>query len=165
MPEQPRTVNRILVYIDGTETSISTAEYAIVLAKLHAAPLYAAYVVDTKVLDDLMRVRIFIKEEAADYEYDLEEDGKRYLNHVRQLGRAKGIEVTPILLKGEPAREVVKQLDEHKIDLLVLNEIEEFTSRRESFLDAKEQMLRRAKCQILVVKDEERATALYEALE
>jgi len=165
MPEQARTVNRILVYIDGTETSITTAEYAIVLAKLHAAPLYAAYVVDTKVLDDLMRVRIFIKEEAADYEYDLEEDGKRYLNHVRQLGRAKGIEVTPILLKGEPAREVVKQLDEHEIDLLVLNEIEEFTSRRESFLDAKEQMLRRAKCQILVVKDEERATALYEALE
>ncbi len=165
MPEQARTVNKILVYIDGTETSITTAEYAIVLAKLHAAPLYAAFVVDTKVLDDLMRVRIFIKEEAADYEYDLEEDGKRYLNHVRQLGRAKGIEVTPILLKGEPAREVVKQLDEHEIDLLVLNEIEEFTSRRESFLDAKEQMLRRAKCQILVVKDEERATALYEALE
>ena len=165
MPEQARTVNKILVYIDGTETSITTAEYAIVLAKLHAAPLYAAYVVDTKVLDDLMRVRIFIKEEAADYEYDLEEDGKRYLNHVRQLGRAKGIEVTPILLKGEPAREVVKQLEELEIDLLVLNEIEEFTSRRESFLDAKEQMLRRAKCQILVVKDEERATALYEALE
>jgi len=165
MPEQVRTVNKILVYIDGTDTSITTAEYAIVLAKLHAAPLYAAFVVDTKVLDDLMRVRIFIKEEAADYEYDLEEDGKRYLNHVRQLGRAKGIEITPILLKGEPAREIIKQLDEHEIDLLVLNEIEEFTSRRESFLDAKEQMLRRAKCQILVVKDEDRATALYEALE
>ena len=165
MPEQARTVNKILVYIDGTETSITTAEYAIVLAKLHAAPLYAAFVVDTKVLDDLMRVRIFIKEEAADYEYDLEEDGKRYLNHVRQLGKAKGIEVTPILLKGEPAREITKQLDELEIDLLVLNEIEEFTSRRESFLDAKEQMLRRAKCQILVVKDEDRATALYEALE
>ena len=165
MPEQVRTVNNILVYIDGTDTSITTAEYAIVLAKLHAAPLYAAFVVDTKVLDDLMRVRIFIKEEAADYEYDLEEDGKRYLNHVRQLGRAKGIEITPILLKGEPSREIIKQLDELEIDLLVLNEIEEFTSRRETFLDAKEQMLRRAKCQILVVKDEERATALYEARE
>jgi len=165
MAEQPKTVSKILVYIDGTETSIAAAEYAVVLAKLHAAPLYAAYVVDTKVLDDLMRARIFIKEEAADYEYDLEEDGKRYLNHARQLGRAKGIELTPILLKGEPSREIVKQLEALDIDLLVLNEIEEFTSRRETFLDAKEQMLRRAKCQILVVKDEDRARALYEALE
>lgn len=165
MAEQPKTVNRILVYVDGTDTSITAAEYAVVLAKLHAAPLHAAFVVDTKVLDDLMRARIFIKEEAADYEYDLEEDGKRYLNHVRQLGRAKGVEVQPILLKGEPAREITKQLEALEIDLLVLNEIEEFTSRRESFLDAKEQMLRRAKCQILVVKDEDRVRALYEALE
>ena len=165
MPEQLRTVNKILVYIDGTDTSIAAAEYAIVLAKLHAAPLHAAFVVDTKVLDDLMRARIFIKAEAADYEYDLEEDGKRYLNHVRQLGRAKGLEVTPVLLKGEPAREITKQLEALEIDLLVLNEIEEFTSRRETFLDPKEQMLRRAKCQILVVKDEDRATALYEALD
>ncbi|MBN1916363.1 MAG: universal stress protein [Verrucomicrobia bacterium] len=165
MPEQLRTVNRILVYIDGSDTSITAAEYAIVTAKLHAAPLWAAYVVDTKVLDDLMRVRIFIKAEAADYEYDLEEDGKRYLNHVRQLGRAKGVEITPILLKGEPAHEISKQLEALGIDLLVVNAIEEFTSRRETFLDPKEQMLRRAKCQILVVKDEERASALYEALE
>jgi len=165
MAEQLKTVNKILVYIDGTDTSITAAEYAVVLAKLHAAPLYGVFVVDTKVLDDLMRARIFIKEEAADYEFDLEEDGKRYLNHARQLGRAKGVELQPILLKGEPSREVIKQIEELGIDLLVLNEIEEFTSRRESFLDAKEQMLRRAKCQIIVVKDEDRATAIYEALE
>jgi nucleotide-binding universal stress UspA family protein len=165
MAEQPKTVSKILVYIDGTDTSIAAAEYAVVLARLHAAPLVAAYVVDTKVLDDLMRARIFIKEEAADYEYDLEEDGKRYLNHARQLGRAKGVEIHPILLKGEPSREIVKQLEALEIDLLVLNEIEEFTSRRETFLDPKEQMLRRAKCQIILVKDEERAHALYEALE
>ena len=165
MPDQPRTVNKILVYVDGTDTSIAAAEYAIVLAKLHAAPLHAAYIVDTKVLEDLMRARIFIKEEAADYEYDLEEDGKRYRNHVRQLGRAKQVEVNPILVRGEPAREIVKQIEALEIDLLVLNEIEEFTSRRESFHDPKEQMLRRAQCQILIVKDPDRATALYETLE
>jgi nucleotide-binding universal stress UspA family protein len=165
MAEQPKTVNKILVYVDGTDTSITAAEYAVVLARLHAAPLVAAYVVDTKVLDDLMRARIFIKEEAADYEYDLEEDGKRYLNYARQLGRAKGVEIQPLLLKGEPSREIVKQLEALEVDLLVLNEIEEFTSRRETFLDPKEQMLRRAKCQILIVKDEDRVHALYEALE
>ncbi len=165
MAEQFRTVNKILVYIDGTDTSITAAEYAIVLAKRHDVPLHAAFVVDTKVLEDLMQARIFIAEEGADYEYDLEEDGKRYLNHARQLGRAKGVEVHPILLKGEPSREIIKQVEALDIDLLVLNEIEEFTSRRETFLDAKEQMLRRAKCQILIVKDEDRATALYEALE
>jgi nucleotide-binding universal stress UspA family protein len=165
MAEQPKTVNKILVYVDGTDTSIAAAEYAVVLARLHAAPLVAAYVVDTKVLDDLMRARIFIKEEAADYEYDLEEDGKRYLNYARQLGRAKGVEIQPLLLKGEPSREIVKQLEALEVDLLVLNEIEEFTSRRETFLDPKEQMLRRAKCQILIVKDEDRVHALYEALE
>ena len=75
------------------------------------------------------------------------------------------VEVNPILVRGEPAREIVKQIEALEIDLLVLNEIEEFTSRRESFHDPKEQMLRRAQCQILVVKDPDRATALYETLE
>ena len=160
-----KTVSKILVYVDGNDTSIPTAEYAIVLAKLNDATLHAAYVVDTKVLDDLLKAHIFIREESEDYEFDLEEDGKRYLNHVRQLGRAKGVEPIPLLLKGEPSREIIKQLEELRIDLLVLNELEQFSSRRESFLDAKEQMLRRAKCQILVVKDDDRATAIYEALE
>ena len=51
MAEPIRTVHKILVYIDGTDASIAAAEYAVVLARIHDAPLHAAYVVDTKVLD------------------------------------------------------------------------------------------------------------------
>ncbi len=153
-----------MVYIDGTETCITAAQYAICLAKIYNAPLTAIYCVDEKALSDLLKAKIFIKEEAGDYEYELEEDGRRYLNHVKELANAKGVEVAQVLTKGEVNIEVLKKAEELNVDLLVMNEIEEFTSRRETFLDEKEKILRRAKCPTVIVKNEEKVLEMYNKL-
>lgn len=162
--ELPPTKGGILVYIDGSDTCITAAQYAILLAKSLAKPLTAIYVVDTKVLADLIKARIFVKEEAFDYEYDLQQDGKRYLSYVEQLARAKGVGCTSQILSGEVNVEVLKKADELDAEILVLNELEAHLSRKESHFDEKERIMRRAKCPVVIAKNEEKVASLYEAL-
>ena len=160
MPES--VVRHIMVYLDGSETCISASQYATYLSKILDAKLTAVYIVDEKILEDLVRARIFFKEEALDYEFDLEQDGKRYLNHARELARAKGVEMEVVLLKGEVNKLVLEKISELDVDMLVVNEFEEFTSRKDAFYDEKERILRRAKIPIVVVTDEEKARDCYD---
>jgi len=154
----------ILVYVDGSDTCITAAQYAIYLAKSLAMPLAAVYVVDTKVLADLVKARIFVKTEAADYEYDIRQDAKRYLSYVAQLANAKGLECDTEILTGEVNLEVVKKAEELDAAILVLNELERHRSRRDSHVDEKERILRRVRCTVVIAKDEENAERLYEGL-
>ena len=162
--EEPVRTGPVLVYVDGSDTCIAAAQYAIFLAKSLSRPLIAVYVVETKVLGDLIKARIFVKEEASDYEYDLQQDGKRYLSYVEQLARAKGVACRTELLAGEANVEVLKKAEELDVELLVVSELERRLSRRESHLDEKERILRQATCAVVVVKDEERVASLYEGL-
>lgn len=154
----------VLVYIDGSDTCITAAQYAIFLAKSLTKALTAVYVVDTKVLADLIKARIFVKEEAFDYEYDLQQDGKRYLTYVEQLAKAKSVQCYTEILRGEVNTEVIKKAEELGVELLVLNELERHLSRRDSHFDEKERIMRRAKCTVVIAKDEEKVAALYEVL-
>ena len=164
MADSSSEISKILVYIDGTDTSITAAQYGICLAKAFNSRFYAMYVIDEKILNDLLRAKIFIKEEALDYEYDLEQDGKRYLKHVEEIARAKGLECETILVRGEVNVEVVKTLKEQAIDLLVMNELEEAASRRDTFFDEKERILRKCPCSLVIAKDEDRIYQMYEDL-
>ena len=80
----------ILIFLEASESSIDAVRYAVMLAKFHQAKLWAVFVVDTKALQDLLRARIFIKTEELEYEHDLEEDGRRYLNYAAEIAREKG---------------------------------------------------------------------------
>ncbi len=160
MPES--VVRHIMVYLDGTETCIAASQYATYLAKTLDTKLTAIYIVDEKILEDLVRARIFFKEEALDYEYDLEQDGKRYLNHARELATAKGVEMDVVLLKGEVNKLVLEKIGELDVDMLVINEFEEFASRKDAFYDEKERILRRSKVPIVVVTDEDNARDVYD---
>ena len=162
MPQS--AVKHILVYLDGSETCIAAAQYATFMAKVFEAKLTALYVVDQRILDELVRAKIFFREEALDYEYDLEQDGKRYLNHARELARAKGIDMNVVLLKGEVHTLVLSKITELGIDMLVVNEFEEFTSRKEASYDEKERILRRAKIPVVVVTDESKARDIYDSM-
>jgi len=154
-----------MVYIDGTEQSITAAQYAVCLARYLEAELSALYVVNTKALEDLVRARIFLREEEEEYEKDLKEDAKRYLSHVRELGQKKGITVEVKSTMGNVHQEIVKAVKENEIDLLVVGEISKIRSRRDEFYDETDRAMRSSPCSVLIVKDEDRVWELYESLE
>jgi nucleotide-binding universal stress UspA family protein len=103
---------KILLYVDGSEECVIAAQYAIVLAKSTGAELMALYVVNMSLLKELTKAKIFVKIEEMDYEQDLEQDGKRYLNYISELARSKGMEIKTELVKGVVNKEVIQKIEE-----------------------------------------------------
>ncbi len=157
-------LKKILLYLDGSDSCITAAQYAITLAKFYGSDITAVYVVNLSVLEDLVKVRIFVKTEELDYERDFEEDGRRYLNYVSELARDKGVGISGVLLKGVVHEEVVSKADEIEADLIIMGELEEPVSRSDAFYDEGERIFRGAKCPVLVVKGDEKIERLYESL-
>jgi len=157
-------IRRILLYVDGSEGSITAAQYAICLSRYYRAELTALYVVNTRALGDLLKARIFVKAEQEEYLRDLEEDSQRYLNHVRSLARKKGLVVQTASASGTVHQEIKNCVLANKIDLLVMGELSSVRSRRDELYDEADRALRAVPCSVLVVKDDERVTALYDAL-
>jgi nucleotide-binding universal stress UspA family protein len=157
-------VSKILVYINGSEESITAAQYAITLAASTGSSLKVLYVVNTKALNDLVTARIFLKEEQMEYEHDLHADAQRYLNHVKELARAKGIPIETESATGNVHQEIVDRIRAENIDLFILGELSHIRSRRDEFYDESERAMRAVPCPVLIVKDEERVWELYNNL-
>jgi len=158
-------IQKILLYIDGSEECIAAAQYAIVLAKKTGAALKGLYVVNVSLLKELTKAKIFVKIEEMDYEQDLAQDGKRYLNYISELARSKGVEIETELVKGVVNKEVVERVQEWGIDLLVMGELNPIQSRTDAYHDEAELIFRKSKCSVLVVKDQDRSEKLFNALE
>ena len=158
-------IKKIMVFIDGTEQSITAAQYALCIGKFTGADITAFYVINTKALDDLLKARIFLKEEQLEYEQDLEEDAKRYLNHIREIAREKGVNILTKSVMGSVRQEIVKAVKEDGVDLLVIGELSRIRSRRDEFFDENERAMRAVPCSVLIVKDEENVWEHFNALE
>jgi nucleotide-binding universal stress UspA family protein len=163
LSEEP--IKKILLYVDGSEECITAAQYGIVLAKNTKAELTALYVVNVSLLEELVKARIFVKIEEMDYEHDLEQDGKRYLNYISELARSKGLEIKTELIKGVVNKEVIQKVEEWGADLLVMGELGPLLSRTDAFHDEAELVFRKAKCSVLVVKNASRVERIYNATE
>ncbi|MBN1797461.1 MAG: universal stress protein [Spirochaetales bacterium] len=157
-------VRKILVYIDGTEQSITAAQYAICLSKATGAELTALYVVNVRALNDLVKAKIFIETEQAEYQRDLHADAERYLNHVKNLARGKGVVIETESKSGTPYMEIKNTIIERKIDLLIIGELSRIRSRRDEFFNEAERAMRNAPCSVLIVKDEDRVWDIFEGL-
>ena len=157
-------VKRIMVYIDGTEQSVTAAQYAICLASFSHAELVAHYVVNTKAMDDLLKAHIFLQDEQTEYEHDMEADAERYLNYVAELAMKKGLSIVKKRSKGSVQREIIEAVKELDVDLLVIGELSRIRSRRDELYDETERAMRAVPCSVLIVKDEERVWNSYESL-
>ncbi len=159
-----KPINRIMVYIDGTEQSVTAAQYAICLASFSGAELIVYYVVNTRAMEDLLKARIFLRDEEVEYEHDMETDAERYLNYVGELAARKGVTIVKKRDKGSVHKVIVEALNEEEVDLFVIGELSRIRSRRDEFYDEAERAMRTAPCSVLIVKDEDRVWEMYESL-
>jgi len=155
---------KILVYIDGTEQSITAVQYAICLASFFRADLIALYVVNTRAMEDLLKASIFLKDEQVEYERDMESDAERYLNYVDGLAVAKGVSIIKKSRRGSVHAEILNSVKGENVDLLVIGELSHIRSRRDEFYDETERAMRSVQCTVIIVKDEERVRQMYESL-
>jgi nucleotide-binding universal stress UspA family protein len=155
---------KILLYVEANEKGLEAARYAIALAKRYESELHAVSVVNEKVLEELLRAKVFLKEEGLDIERDLEEDGKRYLAFVAKLAGQKSLQVTTHLLRGAVHREVLEKAKEVGASLLVIGEIGESLSRRDCTYNESERIVCTAECPVLVVKGRDFVNRFFESV-
>ena len=120
--------------------------------------------VNENLLNELLKAKVFVQMEKVDYERDLEEDGKRYLNYVVKLADRKGLKVEGILKKGVVHEEVAREVEEYGCDLLVQGELGEVLSLRDSFYEEGERILRKVKCHVMIVRGKDKVERIYEEL-
>lgn len=144
--------NNILVVINGSEASIQAAQYGILMARLYRCDMKAIYVVDTATLKELTISKFFVSEESSEYEKSLTEDGKRYLNYVENLAKAKGIKIETELRKGSVWSEVIAYADDSKTDLILLGEHKHIQSK-DVISSIYREIISHANCSVLVVKE------------
>lgn len=157
-------IKRIMVYIDGTEQSVTAAQYAICLCRAVKAELTALYVINTRALSDLVKARIFLESEEMEYQRDLEADSERYLNHVREMARRKGLAIETVKTNGTVHVEIKNKVQELEIDTLILGELSRIRSRRDELYNEAERAMRSVSCSVVIVKDSDRIWEMFEAL-
>jgi nucleotide-binding universal stress UspA family protein len=148
----------VVVAVSGSEASISAAKYGIVLAKLTRCKLLAVYVVDTATLKELLLSKIFVDEESREYEKSLEQNGHRYLNYIEELAQKKGVVIEKFLRQGSISTEIIEAAEENNADLILLggfHELEQKGSFRDALSRQHREILKNAKCSILMVKEPE----------
>jgi len=143
----------VLVAVSGSAQSLNAAKYGIVLAKAYHARLLAVYVVDTETLKELLLSRIFVEEESADYQRSLEQNGQRYLGYVAELGRKKGVTVETHVRRGSVSTQIIEAAEEYGANLILLGAYEGQPTLRDVIGRQHREMLRNAKCSLLVVKE------------
>ncbi len=158
-------IKNIAVSIAGGQESLISAKYAVYLAKTLKAKLSAIYVVNERVLQELLKSRVFVEIEARDYERDLEEQGRLFLERIKKMAQAKGVECDCLLLRGTIHDEVVNKTREIGADMLVMGELKELLSRKEICYDEGERIFREAPCPVVVVKNPAEVEKLYKELE
>ena len=151
-----------LVYLDGTEGSISALMYSIMLAKSTDTRLHVLYVVNTKALGDLVKSHIFVDQEKSEYLMDLKKDAARHIRHAEKLAAQKGISITTSIIEGSPRAEVMNYIKNNHIDLLALGSINVIRSRREELTSENDRMLRTSPCPVIVVKDNDAIWSAFE---
>ncbi len=135
----------ILVATDGSEYSQSAVRYAIKLAKECNAKLTAIYVINVRGEFGLFRA-LFKNADKV-----LENEAKKILFQVKDLGEKHGVKVDVVFRKGIPSNEILKLAEEIKADLIVMGSRGLSGIERVLVGSVTEKVIANAKCPVLVV--------------
>jgi nucleotide-binding universal stress UspA family protein len=142
---------RILVPVDGSETSSKGLEEAIEIAKSQGSTLCLLHVVNEFIFDYSYGPGVY----AANLIDSLRERGKAVLDESAALARKQGVQVEPLMLEsiGGPAAEfIVSKASELKADLIVMGTHGRRGLRRLALGSDAEQVIRSAPVPVLLVR-------------
>lgn len=157
-------INNILVAIDGEVNAMVAVKYAICLAKNFEAWLNVVYVINKKSIDFLLKHRIFVEEEAKQYEEEIYTFGEAFLQRVKKFGEAKKVEINSYILKGIVHEEVINKAIEISADLIVIGGPGSKPLISEEFYDEGTMIIWKAPCPVLSVKNISLAENCYKEL-
>jgi nucleotide-binding universal stress UspA family protein len=153
-------LKKIMVATDGSELVKRAVDFAIEIAKLSDAKLYAVHVIS---LGGDLLIPSRDKEWKTTIEEQLTIEGKKATAYVENAGRAANVEVESIILEGKPANEILDFAERSDIDLIVMGTHGKTGIQRFFIGSVSENVVRHSKRAVLVVRGES-SDLLFKAL-
>ncbi len=144
---------KIMILVDGSQASFDAVAYAIAMAeRMSDCHLCAAFVVDTANMDLLLQMHIFVNEERASFEGEMETKGRRTLDFVRAEGLKHNIEIETYLLKGRVTQSVLHAVRELEAEMLIIGGWHNGSTRKDTSSVEYQLLLDQADCPVVVIK-------------
>ncbi|RLF06976.1 MAG: hypothetical protein DRJ60_03740 [Thermoprotei archaeon] len=145
--EMEEIQEKIIVYIDGSESSWRAFDRALNHARRSKGKLYAIYVVDADFLSGIS------SSQRADVERDLTRAGASILNEAERKASSIGIGLIKVLRKGSIQGEILKLASEIKADYIyVAPKPKPSIVRRLLFGSLSDAIIKKAPCPVVIVK-------------
>ena len=141
------SVKKILIPTDGSDYSIRAAEYGLGLAKMLGAEVMVVYVIDTVVLDQVVKAT-----QREDVDRELKQDGQRYVSYILGLAEKEGVKGSSFLARGRPFEQIVHIAKGFGIDLIVMGTYGRRGAERILIGSVAERVIEYSSCPVLVVK-------------
>ncbi len=144
-----RPARQILIATDGSNAAENAADFGIEIAGLSGAKVYAVYVIDIRFLDSVLMDEPFIRDMFEQFE----KTGLEATAYIEKTAKDAGLEAESILLKGNPAKEILNFAEKQKIDMIVVGSIGKSGVERFTLGSTSEKVVRHAKIPVLVVRE------------
>ncbi len=148
--------SKILICIDGEEHTQKAEEYAISLAKLAKAELYALHVIDQWLLSRNISHEIFAagRDEYISYvKGELNRQAEEVISRFLKKAEENGVEVKIRIREGTPAQEIIAEINSGNYDLVILGG-KSYKSRLERLKSYRtpEKVMEKTSTPLLVIK-------------
>jgi len=145
-----KDVNRILVVSWVTQYCQMSIHYGVSLAEQYGAELSVIHIVDTLWFRGWrLRMISLIEERKRDLERE-----KEALNRCINSEKKPGMAIREFIKEGDPVEEILKTIEEEKIDLVILRAQEEGHIERFLVGGSNDAIIRKMPCSIFLVKAE-----------
>ncbi|MCJ7600023.1 MAG: universal stress protein [Desulfobulbaceae bacterium] len=147
---------RILVVVRMIQSCRKAIQYGVSLARKYGAELYVIHSVYNPI--GLKGWGLGTRELALEYGKSLV-DSKRKLLTLIEDEKTQGMFIKELIREGAPTEEILKAIEEEKIDLLVMLAHEEGHMEHLLFGRSNDELVREMPCSIMLVKKEPEAIA------
>jgi nucleotide-binding universal stress UspA family protein len=142
---------KIMLATDGSELVKKAVDTAIEISKLGQAKLYAVHVIPMGDFYSSMPLSIDVEWIKAMEEH-LKIESEEAIAYVVNAGREANVEVEPVILRGNPANEIVDFAEENDIEIIVMGTHGKSGIQRFLIGSVAENVVRHSKKSVLVVK-------------
>lgn len=108
--------NRIIIAVDGSDTSKKAAKKGIYIAKNLNLEVLAIYVLDESVFQNVIPSNRAFEH----WKSMLAEEGHKILNKIGEIGEENNVKINTLMLSGQPDDEIIKNIK--KDDLVVMGD-------------------------------------------
>jgi len=139
---------RILIPIDGSQLSLEAAKQGVYIARKLESKVVFLYVIDVRII----QTSSLTGTDPSILKTRLRNVAERYLNEAARLAEGENVTFQNQIREGLPAEDILKEIEEEKIDLVIMGSKGMSGAHRVIIGSTAEEVVRWSPCPVLIVK-------------